>query len=198
MEKLLHFDYNFILCTWVNILSLPDDTFYAMCLHGVFSHVIESSMLVLPAKEQESKSVNILRKKVLNKFQSKVVDLSCNAYGSHLVDKLWDFTVLLNVYKDRIASLLMNESERVKENIYGRMVWKNWSMELFMRKKHDWKNLVKKQEEAYFKGLQGHEGHTHRSDKFKKPIELKLEQLQNRDSDSRVNDGRMNRKRQKI
>ena len=198
LEKLLHFDYSFVLCTWVNILSLPDDTFYSMCFHGVFSHVIESSLIALPAKEQESKSVNILRKKVLNKFQSKVVDLSCNAYGSHLVDKLWDFTILLNMYKDRIASLLMNDSERVKENIYGKMVWKNWSMELFIRKKHDWRSLIRKQEEAYFDPPQDHEDHTHKTKKFKKPIELKLELLQNRSSDSKVNDGRINRKRQKV
>lgn len=198
LEKLLQFDYNFVLCTWVNILSLPDDTFYAMCVHGVFSHVIESSLFVLPAKEQESKSINILRKKILNKFQSKVVDLSCNAYGSHLVDKLWDFTFLLNMYKDRIASLLMNDSEIIKENVYGKMVWKNWSMELFTRKKHDWRNLIRKQEETYFNELPEHEGHTHKSSKFKRPIELKLELLHNKNPDSKGNDGRINRKRQKV
>ena len=38
------------------------------------------------------------------------------------------------MYKDRIASELLGDSHRVKESTYGRLVWKNWGMELFVRK----------------------------------------------------------------
>lgn len=68
---------------------------------------------------------------------------------------------------------MVAESHRVKESSYGRLVWKNWSMEMFVRKKFDWKSLVKQQEEAYY----GQPEEGVESDKKKKPIELKMEQL---------------------
>lgn len=76
------------------------------------------------------------------------------------------------MYKDRIASELLGDSHKVKESTYGRLVWKNWGMELFVRKKYDWKALIKQQEQEYY-------GETEDSTekRAKKPIELKMERL---------------------
>lgn len=171
LEKLMEYDYSFVICTWYNCMALPIERFVQMCKHGVFSHVIESALVVLPASEGESKPTLISRKKFLNLFSGHIFELACNSYGSHIVDKLWDFTVLLPMYKDRVASELVAESHRVKESTYGRLVWKNWSMELFIRKKFDWKTLVKEQGELYY-GKQDDE-----NKKQKKPIELKMEEI---------------------
>ncbi|EGW34991.1 uncharacterized protein SPAPADRAFT_48048 [Spathaspora passalidarum NRRL Y-27907] len=168
LEKLMEYDYKFVVCVWLNFMALPIEKFIQMCFHGVFSHVVEQSLVVIPASEGEPKPTLILRKRLLNIFQGKIVELSCNSYGSHIVDTLWKFTILLPMYKDRIASELLSESKKVKESTYGRLVWKNWSMELFTRKKYDWKSLVKQQETEYF-------GET--EERTKKPIELKLEKL---------------------
>lgn len=168
LEKLMELDNRFVICTWLNFIALPVEKFVQMCFHGVFSHVVENSLVV---DKEESKPVQILRKRYLNIFQNKIVELSCNSYGSHIVDKLWDFTVLLPMYKDRIASELMNDSHKVKESQYGKLVWKNWSMELFVRKKYDWKQLVKEQEHEFLGGEEN------QSTRAKKPIELKLERL---------------------
>lgn len=117
--------------------------------------------------------MQILRKRFLNIFQNQIVNLACNSYGSHIVDKLWDFTVLLPMYKDRIGTELVADSHKVKESKYGRLVWKNWSMELFVRKKYDWKTLVKHQEQEYF----GEAGEATEGQRTKRPIELKMEKL---------------------
>ncbi|CAG87368.2 DEHA2D16368p [Debaryomyces hansenii CBS767] len=175
LEKLMEYDHSFVVCTWLNFLALPIARFIQMCYHGVFSHVVENSLVVIPASEGEPKSVLIIRKRFLNLFQNEIVNLACNSYGSHIVDRLWNFTVLLNMYKDRIGSELASESHKVKESTYGRLVWKNWSMELFVRKKFDWKSLVKNQEEEYF-GVGSHEGQNS-TERVKKPIELKFEQM---------------------
>lgn len=175
LEKLMEYDHSFVICTWLNFLALPVKRFIQMCYHGVFSHVVENALVVIPASEGEPKHILIIRKRLLNLFQNEIVNLSCNSYGSHIVDKLWTFTVLLNMYKDRIGSELASESQKVKESTYGRLVWKNWSMELFVRKKYDWKLLVKQQEEEYFgRESKDGEGNGQRS---KKPIELKFEQM---------------------
>lgn len=175
MEKLMEYDYSFVICAWYNCIALSIEKFVQMCTHGVFSHVIEHALTVKPATDPESKDILISRKKFLNIFLGQIFTLACNSYGSHIVDKLWDFTVLLPMYKDRIASELNSNSHKIKESTYGRLVWKNWSMELFTRKKFDWKRLVKEQEEAYY--ADGGEGASDKPVKEKKPIDLKMEEL---------------------
>lgn len=169
LEKLMEYDYKFVICTWFNFMALPIERFVQMCFHGVFCHVVEKALIVEP---EEPKPIQILRKRLLNIFQGQIVGLACNSYGSHIVDSLWNFTVLLPMYKDRIASELLGDSHKVKESTYGRLVWKNWGMELFVRKKYDWKALIKQQEQEYY-------GETEDSTekRAKKPIELKMERL---------------------
>ncbi|KAL6453652.1 NOP9 Nucleolar protein 9 [Candida maltosa Xu316] len=169
IEKLMEYDYKFVICVWFNFMALPIERFVQMCFHGVFCHVVEKSLVVEP---NEPKKIQILRKRLLNIFQGQIVGLACNSYGSHIVDTLWTFTVLLPMYKDRVAAELLSDSHKVKESTYGRLVWKNWSMELFVRKKFDWKSLVKQQEQEYY-------NETEESDvkRPKKPIELKMERL---------------------
>lgn len=138
LEKLVEYDESFLNLTIDNLLSLTKERLIQMCFHGVFSHVVEN--VLLPDVDV------IKRRRVLNQFMGSIVELSCNAYGSHIVDKLWDFTIKLNNYKERIAQELVGEKDKVKESTYGRQVWKNWSMELFVRKRRDWTFKVKEQE----------------------------------------------------
>lgn len=175
VEKLMQYDYKFVICSWYNFMALPSETLEQMCFHGVFSRVIEELFKVLP---DEEKPVAVLRKRVLNLFQGKMVKLACNAYGSHLVDKLWDFTIFLPMYKDRIAMELYGESKKVKESNYGRLVWKNWGMELFIRKKYEWKALIKQQEaEFHVEHTQEEQQQDEGAPTKKRPIDIKMEQL---------------------
>ncbi|CAK9438495.1 uncharacterized protein LODBEIA_P27190 [Lodderomyces beijingensis] len=171
LEKLMELDYRFVICTWLNLMALSSEKLQQMCLHGVFSHVVEDSLVV---EANEPKNVQILRKRVLNAFQGHMVALACNSYGSHIADKLWKFTVLLPMYKDRFASELVSDATKVKDSSYGKLVWKNWSMELFVRKKFDWKRLVKEQEQEFLgEGVDDENNQV----AVKKPIELKMERL---------------------
>lgn len=138
LEKLITFDKRFLELTVDNLLSLPQERLIQMCFHGVFSHVVENALIP---------DLDIIkRRRLLNALVPSVVDLSCNAYGSHIVDKLWPFTIKLNNYKERIARELVGQKEKVKESTYGRLVWKNWKMELFVRKRHDWNFAIKAEE----------------------------------------------------
>ncbi|EDK36511.2 hypothetical protein PGUG_00609 [Meyerozyma guilliermondii ATCC 6260] len=194
LEKLLDYDTSFLLAVWTSFLAMPKERFLQMCFHGVFSHVVEHALAVIPASIGESKEVNILRKRLLNVFQGSIVSLACNAYGSHIVDKLWSFTVLMKMYKERFATEMKAESHKVKESTYGRLVWKNWSMELFLRKKYDWSQLIKVQDEEYH-----NEGAEAETERVKRPIELKMEQLAKKNEksslDSTNNDERNKRQR---
>lgn len=143
LEELIDYDDKFLNITVTSMLDLPEERLLQMCFHGVFSHVVEH---VLDPKRVDT----IMRKRLLNVLCKDVVNMSCNAYGSHVMDKLWVFTAKLTLYKERIAGLLSKESEKVKNSTYGRQVWKNWSLDLFVRKKWDWKRLIKEQELEIF------------------------------------------------
>lgn len=148
LEKLIEFDQEKILKMCIeNLLNLDDETLLKFCNHGVFSHIVESIL-----EKRESLDM-VDRKTILNKFLSNgaelILALACNATGSHIVDKLWMFTFKLNMYKERIARALFDNKDSIKSTIYGRMVWKNWNMELYCRKFNDWKWIVKDEEFKY-------------------------------------------------
>ncbi|EDO18486.1 hypothetical protein Kpol_1032p83 [Vanderwaltozyma polyspora DSM 70294] len=143
LEQLVNYDDQFLTITIDSMLNLPEERFLQMCYHGVFSHVVES---VLQTKRVDT----IKRRLLLNVLSKDIVNMSCNAYGSHIADKLWEFTAKLTVYKERIAQALVDETEKVKNSTYGRQVWKNWSLELYVRKRWDWKKLIKEQEHELF------------------------------------------------
>ncbi|AAS51273.2 ACR046Wp [Eremothecium gossypii ATCC 10895] len=143
LEKLINFDDYFLEIAVESLLNLPEERIMQMCYHGVFSHVVEH---VLQAKRVET----VKRKLLLNILYKDAVNLACNAYGSHIMDKLWEFTAKLTLYKERIANLLLEEADKVKNSIYGRQVWKNWHLELYVRKRFDWRKKVKEQELEVF------------------------------------------------
>jgi nucleolar protein 9 len=142
LEQLLGYDESFLKLTIDNLLLLPKERLIQMCAHGVFSHVVENVL---------NPEVDIVyRRRLLNQLSGEIADMACNAYGSHIVDKLWAFTLKLNMYKERIAKELFEAKEKVKESTYGRLVWKNWNMELYVRKRPDWNYLIKQEQFAKF------------------------------------------------
>lgn len=143
LEQLIDYDDKFLNITIEGLLALPEERFLQMPYHGVFSHVVEH---VLQVKRVDT----IMRKRLLNVLCKDVVNMSCNAYGSHVVDKLWKFTAKLTLYKERIAVALTKETEKVKNSIYGRQVWKNWQLDKYLRKNFDWKRIVKEQDMEIF------------------------------------------------
>ncbi|GAV46873.1 hypothetical protein ZYGR_0A04710 [Zygosaccharomyces rouxii] len=147
LEQLIGYDSKFVDVTIESMLKLPEERFLQMAYHGVFSHVVEH---VLKPTIVDA----IKRKLLLNVLCKDVVNMSCNAYGSHIVDKLWEFTAKLTLYKERIANSLLKESDKVKNSSYGKRVWRNWHLDQYVRKPMDWRRIVKEQDVAIFPNAQ--------------------------------------------
>ncbi|AMD22752.1 HHL018Cp [Eremothecium sinecaudum] len=139
LERLIDLDDKFLNITIDSLLALPEERMLQMCYHGVFSHVVERVL-------QVGRVETVKRKLLLNIFCKDIVNMACNAYGSHIMDKLWEFTCSLTLYKERIASALTSESTKVKNSVYGRQVWKNWHLEQYNRKMYEWRKILKDQE----------------------------------------------------
>ncbi|VEU21032.1 DEKNAAC101918 [Brettanomyces naardenensis] len=120
--------------------ELPSNMLIEICMHGVFSHIVESCIT------SPEKLDLVLRKRFLNEIVPHVIELACNAQGSHIVDRLFSLTFKLNVYKERIARKLLDNEELVKRTVYGRQVWKNWKMDMYARHFGDWKRMIKQEE----------------------------------------------------
>lgn len=88
------------------------------------------------------------RRRLLNVFVPMVADLATNAYGSHLVDKLWPFCYKLKFVRERIATELSKHEETIKTSQYGRNVWRNWSLDKFLHSRKAWYNIVKDHEDS--------------------------------------------------
>lgn len=143
LETLMEYDDKILVQCTDSFINLPQGSLELFCKHGVFSHIVEK-VLVLGA----DKLSMFDKKGMLNNLMPLVVDLACNSTGSHIVDKLWKFTFKLNMFKERIAKSMFDNREQLKSTIYGKMVWKNWQMELYARKFNDWKRIVKDEEYA--------------------------------------------------
>lgn len=142
-----------------------------LCEHGVFSHIVEECLI------NQRRVSKIERRRILNALTPHVVELACDAQGSHIVDKLFPFTIFLNMYKERIASKLLNNEELVKRTVYGKKVWKNWKMDVYARHFGDWKRMVK-QEEIDQAGEDGsHLNHSNRDNGYQHSTGIKKRRI---------------------
>lgn len=133
------------------LLHLSDE-----CFDTIASSLIESpaddllsyakshaAVKVLEAFFENPKTTIVHRKRILNSFFGHFVDLSCDATASHFVDLCWSATAQVKLYKDRIAQELLDKADDVRGNYYGRIVWRNWNMDLFKNKRGEWNYIVK-------------------------------------------------------
>lgn len=125
----------------LGLLRLPEKRLIDFAKHSVFSHVLEACLV--------PQADTIVRRKLLNVLckDGVIVDLACNAYGSHSIERLWQFTYKLKFFREQIADQLAKQSELVKASRYGVRVWKNWKLEKYVRKRHEWWVIVKASED---------------------------------------------------
>ncbi|KAJ4291173.1 Nucleolar protein 9 [Kalmusia sp. IMI 367209] len=80
----------------------------------------------------------IFRRKVIQKFYGHVGELALDPAGSHVIDSIWEGTAGLAFIRERIAEELAENEASLRESHVGRAVWRNWRMDLYRRRRHDW------------------------------------------------------------
>ncbi|KAI9680826.1 MAG: Nucleolar protein 9 [Caeruleum heppii] len=111
--------------------ALPSQTILRMANQASTSHVLQSA-LTSPAS-----SVSF-RRKIINHFFGHVGGLAVSLSGSHVVDALRTATEGVSNYRERIAQELLQEETKVRESRIGRAVWRNWMMDLYVRRRAEW------------------------------------------------------------
>ena len=105
-----------------------------------------SASRVLQIALTSSASSPTFRKQLVPRFYDHFADLSTNASGSYLVESLWDGTNGLHFMKERVAAELSEHESELRDSPVGRNVWRNWLMDLYLRRRGEWQVRAKGQD----------------------------------------------------
>nr|KMM73134.1 hypothetical protein CPAG_09423 [Coccidioides posadasii RMSCC 3488] len=100
------------------------------------SRVLQESLIF-------SKATGQFRRQIIPKFSGHLCELALNTSGSHVVDILWQATSDLLFLKQRLADELVANEKALRDSFLGRAVWRNWSMDLYKRKRGEWISRAK-------------------------------------------------------
>lgn len=131
-----------------SITQVTDAELLNLAKHPVASRVLQVA-LKSPATDPKH------LRQLVPRFYSIVYSLATDQAGSHVADALWDATANLHFMKERLAQNLQQNEKEIRDSVYGRNVWRNWSMDLYQRRRLDWQAIAKgrTEMEAQAKGL---------------------------------------------
>jgi nucleolar protein 9 len=121
-----------------SLLALPKETLLDYAKQPASAQLMESFLI-------HRSTSPVSRKLLINQLFGSFADLACDARSSRLVDICWQATGPIKLYKDRVAHELVEAADQVRTNFYGRIVWRNWHLDLFKNKRGDWQSLVKQE-----------------------------------------------------
>lgn len=93
------------------------------------------------------------KRKLLRGLTHHFGDLAKDKYASHLIDKCWRVSSL--ELKELIAGELAAQDRALSDNTYGRFALRNCKIDLFKRRRDEWKQIetgVEKKKD-FFKDL---------------------------------------------
>ncbi|KAJ5132856.1 Nucleolar protein 9 [Penicillium atrosanguineum] len=114
-----------------SLLAQDTDTLMQLAKEPTSSRVLQQA-LASPA------STTQFRRQFVSRFQGHLVDLAQHSSGSHVVDALWGATKDIYFVKERMAQELAQGEMILRDSFLGRAVWRNWSMDLFKRRRGEW------------------------------------------------------------
>jgi nucleolar protein 9 len=79
-----------------------------------------------------------LRKALLNEIVGSVVSLAKDPSGSHVIDACWEGTQGIRHYREQIARALADQADSIRNDFFGKRVWKNWNMDAYVSGRFDW------------------------------------------------------------
>jgi nucleolar protein 9 len=137
-------------CTLIQdgLLALPPKTLLTLALWTSTSHVLQVSLNPISNSFSSSPpqpSNLTFRRKLLNNLLSAddaISILAQSAVGTHVLDSILLSAPTLLSLIERIALQLSAFESELRESFTGRIVWRNWSMDLFGRKRGEWVKKV--------------------------------------------------------
>ncbi|RFU36225.1 hypothetical protein B7463_g143, partial [Scytalidium lignicola] len=133
-----------------SLLTLPASTLVAMALYTTTSRLIQTALT-------PTETNLIFRRKFINAIvppqapsyseeQDVILRLALSPSGAYVLDSLLAGTKQLFLFAERIAGRLATYENLLRDSYSGRIVWKNWMMDLYKRRRGDWIKKIKGQD----------------------------------------------------
>ncbi|OJD27239.1 nucleolar protein 9 [Blastomyces percursus] len=119
-----------------SLLAATLETLIAIAKDPVASHVLQD-VLTLPTSTVQ------FRRQITPRLSGKMAELALDSSGSHVADAVWSATEDLIFIKQRFAEELLANERALRDSFVGRAVWKNWSMDLYKRRRGHWIAVAK-------------------------------------------------------
>ncbi|KAM5460241.1 Nucleolar protein 9 [Microsporum canis] len=119
-----------------SFLAAPNETIMQIAKNPTASRALQEALKC-------SRSNTHFRRQFLPRFYGQMCELSLDSSGSHVADALWDATTDLIFIKQRLAQELATSESTLRDSFLGRAVWRNWSMDLYKKKRGEWMSKAK-------------------------------------------------------
>ncbi|KAL1973945.1 hypothetical protein VTN31DRAFT_5505 [Thermomyces dupontii] len=118
------------------LLDTAIDGIISIACDPTTSHVLQKALTAQTSTPQ-------FRRQLVPRFYGHIKDLAMDSSGSHVVDSLWHATADIFFVKERLAQELAHHELALRDTFVGRAVWKNWCMDLYKRRRGEWKMKAK-------------------------------------------------------
>lgn len=118
------------------LLAFSSETIIQLAQESTSSRVLQQAL-------KSKTSTTQFRRQFVPRFQGHLAELAQNNSGSHVVDCLWDATKDIFFVKERMAQELVANEMLLRDSFIGRAVWRNWSMDLYKRRRGEWVGRAK-------------------------------------------------------
>lgn len=125
---------------YTSLLAQSSETIIQLAQEPTTSRVLQQALSSTTSTPQ-------IRRQLTTRFQGHLTALAMSSSGSHVVDMLWTATKDIFFVKERMAQELLQHEQELRDSFVGRAVWRNWSMDLFKRRRRDWNHKAKGLEE---------------------------------------------------
>ncbi|XP_071955105.1 nucleolar protein 9-like [Antedon mediterranea] len=115
-----------------SLLAMSPDDLVAMACNSCGSHIIDAFLQCAVVGEKK-------REQFVQKLQGNLMKLCCDKNGSRTIDTMWKFANLK--IKFIIIEELAPKDRLLQSDRYGRFIFKNLAVDLFKKKKNEWKEL---------------------------------------------------------
>lgn len=114
-----------------SLTALSSDSLLQIAKNPTASRVLQQALT-------QSTSTPQFRRPFTTRFSGHMKELALHSSGSHVVDALWPGTKDLFFVKERLAQELVQHEMTLRDSFVGRAVWRNWSMDLYKRRRAEW------------------------------------------------------------
>lgn len=137
-----------------SLLALPHETLLALSTYTTTSHIIQAALRPTPSSPIpfRRKLINLLVFPSSPTTQEPIHRLAFSSTGSHVLDALLETTttptptnqsIPLFTLTERVASSLSTYEHELRDSFTGRIVVRNWNLDLFRRRRGEWVKKVK-------------------------------------------------------